>query len=175
VGEAAGASLLPEDADRDRFSGRTRISQMQFLRGVPLFAELEPDDLLDLAELSREEEFSPGALLCEQDRSDSGDLFVILSGSASVLVASGVPGATPETEVATLGRGEVVGELALVDGSPRSATVRARNETPLRVLRIPARSFRERLLPRGRVSRSLLLTLTRRLRALTSQLSVSRR
>ena len=73
--------------------------------------------------------------------------------------------------MATLGRGEVVGELALVDGSPRSATVRASNETPLRVLRIPARSFRERLLPRGRVARSLLLTLTRRLRGLTSQLS----
>jgi polyferredoxin len=175
VSEAAGAALLPEDADRDRFAGRTRISQMQFLRGVPLFADLDPDDLLDLAELSREEVLSPGAVLCEQDRPDSGDLFVILSGSATVLVASGVPGATPETEVATLGRGEVVGELALVDGSPRSATVRARNETPLRVLRIPARSFRERLLPRGRVSRSLLLTLTRRLRALTSQLSVSRR
>jgi Cyclic nucleotide-binding domain/HEAT repeat len=175
VSEAAGAALLPEDADRDRFAGRTRISQMQFLRGVPLFADLDPDDLLDLAELSREEELPPGAVLCEQDRPDSGDLFVILSGSATVLVAGeGSPGAS-EKEVAVLGRGEVVGELALVDGSPRSATVRPRGERPLSVLRIPARSFRERLLPRGRVARSLLLTLTRRLRTLTNQLSNARR
>jgi hypothetical protein len=171
VTEAAGAALVPEDdADRaarsGRFRGRTRISRMQFLRGVPLFAELEPRDLLDLAELTREEKIPPGQALCEQGKSDSGDLFVILAGRAAVVVQGG------EGEIAELGPGEVVGELSLLDGSPRSATVVPRGG-PLRVLRIPARAFRDRLLPRGSVSRSLLLTLTGRLRALASRVSQS--
>ncbi|MEO8348181.1 MAG: cyclic nucleotide-binding domain-containing protein [Acidobacteriota bacterium] len=167
VTEAAGAALVPEDdSDRaarsGRFRGRTRISRMQFLRGVPLFAELEPRDLLDLAELSREEEIAAGQALCEEDRPDSGDLFVILAGRAAVRVSG--------AEMAELGRGEVVGELSLLDGSPRSATVVPR-DGPLRVLRIPAEAFRDRLLPRGSVSRSLLLMLTGRLRALASRVS----
>lgn len=174
VSEAAGAALVGDDeeeraARRTRFAGRTRISRMQFLRGVPIFAELEADDLLDLAELGREEELAAGQVLCEQDRPDSGDLFVVLSGRAAVLVRSGAAGEARESEVASLGPGEVVGELSLLDGSPRSATVRSQSE-PLRVLRIPAQPFRERLLPRGRVSRSLLLTLTRRLRALSGRI-----
>lgn len=174
VSETAGAALVGEDdADiagrRTRFAGRTRISRMQFLREVPMFAELEPDDLLDLAELGREEELAAGQALCEQERPDSGDLFVVLSGRAVVLVRSGAPGAERESEVAELGPGEVVGELSLLDGSPRSATVRSHGGF-LRVLRIPAQPFRDRLLPRGRVSRSLLLTLTRRLRALSGRI-----
>ena len=177
VSESAGAALaLATQADgpaRGRFAGRTRIARMQFLRGVPLFAALEPDDLLDLAELAREEELPEGQPLCEQDKPDSGDLFVILSGRAVVVVRGGEPGAERESEVALLGPGEVVGELSLVDGSPRSATVRPLGG-PLRVLRIPAQAFRERLLPRGRVSRSLLITLTQRLRALSARLSGDR-
>jgi len=169
VTEAAAAALVPEDdSDRaartGRFRGRTRISRMQFLRGVPLFAELEPRDLLDLAELTREEELPPGQALCEEGRPDSGDLFVILAGHAAVVVEGG------ESVIAELGPGEVVGELSLLDGSPRSATVVPRGG-PLRVLRIPAQAFRDRLLPRGSVSRSLLLMLTGRLRALASRVS----
>ena len=167
VTEAAAASLVPEDdADRaariGRFRGRTRISRMQFLRGVPIFAELEPRDLLDLAELSREEERNAGEPLCEEGRADSGDLFVILAGRAAVEVGGAA--------IAELGPGEVVGEFALIDGTPRSATVIPRSG-PLRVLRIPAEAFRDRLLPRPSVSRSLLITLTGRLRALASRVS----
>ncbi len=169
VTEAAAAALVPEeDSDRaartGRFRGRTRISRIQFLRGVPLFADLEPRDLLDLAELSREEELPPGQALCEQGKPDSGDLFVILAGRAGVVVDGGA------RDIAELGAGEVVGELSLLDGSPRSATVLPRGG-PLRVLRIPAEAFRDRLLPRGSVSRSLLLTLTGRLRALASRVA----
>ena len=178
VSEAAAAALVPEDdVDRagriGRLAGRTRIARMQFLRQVPLFAELDPHDLLDLAELAREEELPLGQALCEQGRPDSGDLFVVLDGSAVVVVRGGLPGEERETEIAELGPGEVVGELSLLDGSPRSATVRSKSGA-LRVLRIPAQRFRERLLPRGRVSRSLLLTVTRRLRDLASRVSETR-
>ncbi|MCM2270663.1 MAG: cyclic nucleotide-binding domain-containing protein, partial [Thermoanaerobaculia bacterium] len=143
------------------FAGRSRIAQMQALRRVPLFAELDPDDLFDLAELAREEELTADAALCEQGAPDAGDLFVVLAGRAAVSVRDEASGG--ERELAELGPGEMVGELALLDGSPRSATVRAKGG-PLVVLRIAAPAFRERLLPRGRVARALLSTLARRLR-----------
>jgi CRP-like cAMP-binding protein/NAD-dependent dihydropyrimidine dehydrogenase PreA subunit len=145
------------------YAGRARIAKMQFLRRVPIFADLDPDDLLDLAELAVEEEVAPGSVICVQGVPDRGDLFVVLAGRAAVTVRDG----TTERRIAELGTGEVVGELALLDGSARSADVRALE--PLRVLRIPAPEFRERLLPRGRVARALLLTLTGRLRALTAR------
>jgi len=178
VSEAAGAALGSEAGaapatDAEGFKGRIRIARMQFLRRVPLFADLDPGDLLDLAELAHEEELARDSVLCEQGRADPGDLFVILAGRAVVVVRGGAPGEERESEVAELGPGEVVGELALIDGSARSATVKPQGG-PLRVLRIPAQAFRDRLLPRGRVSRSLLLTLTRRLRALASRLSESK-
>jgi len=161
--DAAGAAAA-------EFAARPRIARMQALRRIPLFAELDPDDLLDLAELASEAEIAAGAALCVQGRPDSGDLYAVVAGRAAVSVRSADGG---ESELAELGAGEVVGELALLDGSPRSASVRAKGG-PLRVLSIPGAAFRDRLLPRGRVARSLLLTLTRRLRDLTGRISARR-
>jgi CRP-like cAMP-binding protein len=161
--DAAGAAAA-------EFAVRPRIARMQALRRIPLFAELDPDDLLDLAELASEAEIAAGAALCVQGRPDSSDLYAVVAGRAAVSVRSADGG---ESELAELGAGEVVGELALLDGSPRSASVRAKGG-PLRVLSIPGAAFRDRLLPRGRVARSLLLTLTRRLRDLTGRISARR-
>jgi CRP-like cAMP-binding protein len=162
-------------ANSERFAASPRIARMQALRGIPLFAELDPDDLLDAVELAREETVPADGVLCRQGDVDAGDLFVILDGRAAVSVRAATAEGErereiAEREIADLGPGEVVGELALLDGSPRSATVRPRGG-PLRVLRIEAAAFRDRLLPRGRVARSLLLTLTERLRRLSGKLA----
>ncbi len=69
-----------------------------------------------------------------------------------------------------LGSGEVVGELSLLDGSPRIATVRPK-AGPLRVLRIPGGMFRSRLLHRPRVAQPLLVTLAGRLRRLSQRVA----
>jgi len=149
------------------FAALPRIVRMQALRRVPIFAELDADDLLDLTELATERSIAAGGALCVEGQADSGDLFVVLDGTASV---SRKDDGGSESEIARLGAGEVVGELALLDGSPRSATVRAL-DGPLRVLTVPAAAFRERLLPRGRVARALLVTLTGRLRAVSGRLT----
>ena len=62
----------------------------------------------------------------------------------AVRVRTGEDATESDREVASLRAPEIVGELALVDGSPRSATVRARSAS-LRLLRIPGAAFRARL------------------------------
>ena len=97
-----------------------------------------PEELLT-ALLGRMAETSYGAgdrLIRQDVRADS--LQVLLDGQASVVVVSGVDDAT---EVAEVGKGDVIGEMALISGEPTSADVVA--QTPVRVLRLPANDFHE--------------------------------
>ena len=68
-----------------------------------------------------------------------------------------------EKEVAQLGPGDVVGELAAIDQSPRSASVRPK-DGPVRMLEIRGEDFRRRVVQRKDVAPKLMATLSRRLR-----------
>jgi len=93
----------------------------EILRGVELFDGLTEDDLEQVASLCQEREIEPGELLVKEgDRGD--ELFIITSGFVEVLLE------TPRRVVVNLGRGQITGEMALVDGGPRSATLRAISE-----------------------------------------------
>jgi hypothetical protein len=160
----------PAAAD-ERFSSLATIEKMQFLRGVPLFAHLDPEDLEDLGRLTEDEIVTAPQVLCEEGDMDPDAVFIIVDGLASVVLrARGALGEETEREVAVLGAGEVVGELSLLDGSPRMATVRPK-DGPLRVLRIPGHLFRSRLLHRPRVAQPLLVTLAQRLRRLSQSVA----
>lgn len=159
---------------KGRFSSLATIEKMEFLRGVPLFSDLDPEDLHDLATLTVEETVTAPAVLCEEGDMEADALFIIVDGLASVVLrAKDEAGNEIEREVAVLGAGEVVGELSLLDGSPRIATVRPK-EGPVRVLRIPGHLFRSRLLQRPRVAQPLLVTLAQRLRRLSRQVAEER-
>lgn len=158
-------------AAHDRFSSLSAIEKMQFLRGVPLFAHLDPEDLEDLGRLTEDETVTAPQILCEEGDVDADAVFIIVEGLASVVLRSrGLSEEEVEREVAVLGAGEVVGELSLLDGSPRMATVRPK-DGPLRVLRIPGHLFRSRLLHRPRVAQPLLVTLAQRLRGLSQRVA----
>src|SRR5260370_15355172 len=74
-----------------------------------------------LATFSREERFAAGASLVEEG--DEGtEMYVILEGKA--MISKFIPGAGEEA-LAILERGEFFGEMALIDGEPRSADARA--------------------------------------------------
>lgn len=166
VGETArraAAGLVPQPGSQ--FTDLSTLEKMHLLRGVPLFTGLDPEDLHDLVLPTTEEEIVSPATLCEEGE-EADDVFIVVQGRASVVVAH----AEGEREVAVLNAGEVVGEMSLLDGSPRSATVRPKDRS-IRVLRIPGRYFRARLLPRSRVARPLLVTLSQRIRDLTRRLS----
>jgi ATP-binding cassette subfamily B protein len=94
------------------------------LRAIPLLAEL-PDALLgELAEQFGTERFDADRLVFAQG--DPGDkLFIIVRGVAEVLHGTG-SGAGPATLLRVLADGDYFGELALLDGAPRSGTVRTR-------------------------------------------------
>lgn len=91
---------------------------LPLLSAVPLFAGLPPAELELLHSRMRTREFQAGQALCREG--EPGDsLFVIASGLALVTVGEGA-GAE---ELARLRVGDVLGEMSLLTGEPRSATV----------------------------------------------------
>lgn len=153
------APTIPDEG----FSKLATLEKILFLRCVPLFVDLDPEDLHELSSLCEEVSVLPPACICVAgERTD--DLYVIVGGSADVLVRSG----DEETRVAVLRSGDVVGELAALDGSPRSATVRTRTD-PVRMLKIPGATFRERFALRPDIAPRIMATLGRRLRETLAQ------
>ncbi len=106
------------------------MNAQDFLKTVPFFAEtLSADQLRALAAASKIVTLAVGApLIREDDRSES--MFVITAGEVTVTIRE----AGKERAVATLGKGEIVGEMSLLTGARRSATVKA--ETPVTALEI---------------------------------------
>jgi signal transduction histidine kinase len=125
------------------------------LRGSRLFVYLPEEDLRDLAESSRTVELGRGEVLMAEGAPPEA-MFVVLDGELEV--SRNVGGS--EVLLNVCGPGEMVGELGIAHGRPRSATVRAR--TPSRVQRIGAEAL-DRLLTHPRSARALLVAATRRL------------
>jgi CRP/FNR family cyclic AMP-dependent transcriptional regulator len=129
------------------------------LAHVALFKELPEPGLQMLAERGRPKQFAKGAVIMRQgDTSDA--LHVITRGR--VRVERDQPGETPLV-LAELGVGDVVGEMGLLDGSPRSATVTALEDTE--TLEIHATVMALVVMQFPQVASALLRTLSRRLRS----------
>src|SRR5918994_1738169 len=131
-----------------------------FLRSSELF-ENQPEDVVRAVfALGRVVEYGPGALVVRQG--DPGDrLYIVKSGVLEVLAARADGG--DATAVAYLGPGEVLGELALLTGSPRSATIRSPEHAELFTL--DKKLFLDLMETLPTFTRSLCLLLARRLEA----------
>lgn len=99
------------------------MSVLEVLMGVELFDGLGPEELKAITELCHEKKFKNGDVIARQGE-EGDDLFVICEGFVEVLRGGSPADDSPRT-VVNLGRGQIVGEMALVDHGPRSATVRA--------------------------------------------------
>src|SRR5207248_10355813 len=133
------------------------------LARVDLFSGLRKKDLKDLATYCREGKFSPGSVLISQGEQGLG-LFILTKGTVRITRKNTPDGA--EEVLGTAGVGDVIGEMALLDDLPRSATVTAVDEVT--VLSLPFWEFR-RILRRifssdPDVGLDLLAVLSRRLR-----------
>ena len=104
------------------------------LADVAFFKGFAPDQLRRVAELAEECEAEAGGELIGQGRPGQ-EAFVILDGEAGVYVGG--------TQVNTLGPGEIVGEMSLIDHNPRTADVKAL--TAMKLLVFDSRAFRRLL------------------------------
>jgi predicted acylesterase/phospholipase RssA/CRP-like cAMP-binding protein len=111
-----------------------------FLADVPLFAALDEPTREEIAGELSQVHAGAGEVICRQG--DTGDgLFVVVSGRLRVSVAAD----SAERVLYDLGRGAIVGEMALLTDRPRAATVRAVRDSDLLLLRVSSfRSLLER-------------------------------
>ena len=127
------------------------------LRELPLFAGLTEADIDLLEEASTTLQLPVGQVLMSEG-SPSGSLYVILEGEFEVLKRAG----SQDVLLAIRGAGEVMGEMSLLDQTPRSATVRAL--VPSQVLEIGQEAFRHLVSASPSAALSILRTVTSRLR-----------
>jgi len=126
-------------------------------RDLPLLAELEPEHLAVILELARTVTLPGGALVFAEG--EPGDaLYLILEGRVTALREIDAEKGR-KMVISTFGPGAFFGEMALLDGDPRSTSVVA--ATDLRLLRLERDSFRRLLEENGTVGHRLLLALVR--------------
>jgi CRP/FNR family transcriptional regulator, cyclic AMP receptor protein len=134
---------------------------IDLLASVPMFETLSKAHLGRLAALAEEAGYNAGRVIVKKD--DPGRAFyVIVEGTAKVVKGKIV---TARGE-ATLGPGDFFGELSLLDGEPRSATVVA--ASALTVVRIERTPFRRLLREEPDLAIKLLEGMARRTRAILS-------
>jgi CRP-like cAMP-binding protein len=118
---------------------------------VPFFRKLSPEDLLTLMGYTTSKTLEEGDLLFAQgDHSDG--LYVLMSGRLTVYVRSEQQGG--RRPVATVNKGQYVGEFGLIDGEPRSAYVQAAMQSE--ILCLPSKAFELLIRVRPQVAESVI-------------------
>lgn len=130
------------------------------IRSVPLFSDFGDKELQRVEAIAKEVEFPAGRVIAKQGESGVG-FHMISEGEAAVSV-DGV-------EHGTLGPGSYFGEMSLLDGGPRSATVTA--ATDLKTVSLTSWDFNVLLDEYPGLSRKLLIQLCRRLRSVERSVS----
>ncbi len=131
----------------------SRSEQVNLLSGVELFAGLTKKEAGKVLQFMRDLNFAAGKVMV-QEGDNGGRFFLIVSGTA-VVTRNG-------RRVRKLGPGDSFGDIALIDGGPRSATVTA--ETPITTMSLAIWNFKAALLENPSITYKLLLVLCKRLR-----------
>jgi CRP/FNR family cyclic AMP-dependent transcriptional regulator len=152
-------------ADPATASGKTPATQRQpgderitpFVR-VPLFAHLDAESLRELAAVTRRRAYRPGEIIYHRD--DPGQvLFIIREGKVRIYISSPEG---QEVTLAVLGPGDYHGELALLDGHPRSAS--AITLEAVEVYALQRSDFINAVMRHPRIAVGVMTVLSRRLR-----------
>lgn len=96
------------------------MSVPSVLLRVQLFADMNQDELKQLAAISSEQKVDPGVVIIQQNTTGS-EMYIIAEGEVEVFIQ----GLNNARSLVLLGAGQVIGEMALIDQGYRSASVRA--------------------------------------------------
>jgi CRP-like cAMP-binding protein len=141
-----------------RRKGRSQVVAM--LQDIPLFSGCTKNELNQLAKIVKEVEFPAGQTICKEGARGIG-MHIVVEGDTKVQIG----GRTRRK----LGPGAFFGEIALLDGGPRSATVIA--DTAVRTLSVPQWEFKSMLEEHPTLALRMLEETCRRLRNTDASLS----
>jgi len=134
------------------------------LAHVELLSNLDKKELQVLSKSCQERKYSAGSTLIKQGDTGVG-LYVIISGHVKTTQAKNPDRA--EVDLGTYGPGNVLGEMALLDDLPRSATVTAVDDVT--ALLLPVWEFRATVRDHPEIALKLLAVLSKRLRKIESK------
>lgn len=141
----------------------TTMEKILFLRKVPIFDGLSPDELKAISYTVTEEEASPDQLVFRQG--DLGDrMYIIVKGTVAVVRET----ASGEETLATLRPMEFFGEMAVFDNDVRSATVKA--ITPAVFLVVHRERLNQLMRESEEIGLQVIRVLSSRLRAVNIRL-----
>jgi CRP-like cAMP-binding protein len=127
-------------------------AKIALIRKIPLFKHCSTRELGEIAALADELDLKEGTQLTREGKAGR-EFFAIVEGTADVLMGG--------KWIATVHQGDFLGEIALITGRPRTATVKATSH--VRVLVITARDFRRLLESSPEIQRKVLLSMAERL------------
>ncbi len=138
------------------------VERLRFLRSVPVFKDLNPEDLMKLAEIASPVEYPAGTVIFK--KGDPGDVMC-------VVVRGKVENRDRGQVVATQKANDFFGELALFDQEPRSADAVCVEDTE--VLEIGGADLESLMERRPEIAREIIRVLAKRLRATTAKMVAS--
>ncbi|MGB7926258.1 MAG: cyclic nucleotide-binding domain-containing protein [Pyrinomonadaceae bacterium] len=144
--------------EREVHPGLITVEKMIALRSAPIFSNLAPESLAELARASVEDYYAPEAALCIQGE-PGNEVFILLKGEVNVTLHDGAG----EKVIASEKAGGFIGEMAVLDPAPRSASVIA-GTNGVRVLRLDGSAFREALNEDPAIASGVIRTLAGRIR-----------
>lgn len=140
-----------------------------FLLDTPMFDNLDPSEIRQVLHIVETRNLQAGELVFSEG--DAGDAWYVLYTGGVEVVKQTAEG--EEDVIATLGPQACFGEISILDGLPRSATIRASGDSVM--FRIPRTAFEELIKKEDRVAYKLLyhmaILLAQRQRTTTDTLS----
>ncbi len=140
--------------------------KLELLRGVDLFSSLDSDQLRIIGQVAIEKHYRKDETIILEEDDTNLSFFIIVTGQVKVYL-TGVDGR--EAILALLKEGEFFGEMSLLDGEPRSASVKAVENS--KILMVRREDFLEELRKFPDVALEMLAEISRRLRKANKQIS----
>jgi CRP/FNR family cyclic AMP-dependent transcriptional regulator len=138
----------------------------ELLKGVDLFSALDDAQLETISQMVIDKNYRKGDIILMEDDDSNQSLFIIAKGEVKVVLTAEDG---REAILASLKEGDFFGEMSLLDGEPRSATVRAVEES--RLLTIRREDFLLAMKKQPDLALTLLAEMSRRLRKSNRQIS----